>query len=41
MILQAMESTDWNQTQAAKELGISRQGLIQKLKRYNLDREES
>ena len=41
MILQAMETTDWNQTQAAKELGISRQGLIQKLKRYNLDREDN
>ncbi|MDD4224351.1 MAG: sigma 54-interacting transcriptional regulator [Candidatus Cloacimonetes bacterium] len=41
MIGAAMEATDWNQTQAAKELGISRQGLIQKLKRYNLDREEN
>lgn len=40
MILGAMESSDWNQTQAAKILGVSRQGLIQKLKRYNLYREE-
>jgi len=41
MILAAMEATDWNQTQAAKELGISRQGLIQKLKRFNLDKDDS
>ncbi len=41
MIATAMEATDWNQTQAAKELGISRQGLIQKLKRYHLDKEEN
>ena len=41
MIVAAMEATDWNQTQTAKELGISRQGLIQKLKRHNLDREEN
>jgi Nif-specific regulatory protein len=40
MIVDAMEALDWNQTQAAKELGISRQGLIQKLKRYNLYKEE-
>jgi len=39
MIQDAMEAFDWNQTQAAKELGISRQGLIQKLKRYNLYKE--
>lgn len=40
MILESMEALEWNQTQAAKELGISRQGLIQKLKRYNLYKEE-
>jgi Nif-specific regulatory protein len=40
MILETMEAQDWNQTQAAKELGISRQGLIQKLKRHNLYKEE-
>ncbi|HOD60128.1 MAG TPA: sigma 54-interacting transcriptional regulator, partial [Candidatus Syntrophosphaera sp.] len=39
MIQDAMEAFAWNQTQAAKELGISRQGLIQKLKRYNLYKE--
>ncbi|MBW6514680.1 MAG: sigma 54-interacting transcriptional regulator [Candidatus Syntrophosphaera sp.] len=40
MILETMETHDWNQTKAARELGISRQGLIQKLKRYNLYKEE-
>lgn len=40
MILEAMETHAWNQTQAARELGISRQGLIQKLKRFNLDKDE-
>jgi Nif-specific regulatory protein len=40
MILRTMEANAWNQTQAARELGLSRQGLIKKLRRYNLDREE-
>ncbi|HNX37117.1 MAG TPA: sigma 54-interacting transcriptional regulator [Candidatus Cloacimonadota bacterium] len=40
MIIDSMELNDWNQTQSAKELGLSRQGLIKKLKRYNLYREE-
>ena len=40
MISKSMEECDWNQTQAAKELGLSRQGLIKKLARYNLYREE-
>ncbi len=39
MITQALEETDWNQTQAAKAIGLSRQGLIKKIKRYNLDRD--
>ena len=41
MIVQCMEECDWNQTQAAKELGLSRQGLIKKLARYNLNREDA
>jgi len=40
MIAESMENNAWNQTQAARELGLSRQGLIKKLKRYNLYREE-
>jgi len=39
MIKEVMEENAWNQTQAAKELGLSRQGLIKKLRRYNLYRE--
>lgn len=41
MIAETMERLDWNQSHAARELGISRQGLIQKLKRYNLYKEEA
>ncbi|MDY0299780.1 MAG: sigma 54-interacting transcriptional regulator [Candidatus Cloacimonadaceae bacterium] len=40
MILTCMVKYDWNQTQAAKDLGLSRQGLIKKLQRYNLFRDE-
>jgi Nif-specific regulatory protein len=40
MITETMEECEWNQSQAARELGVSRQGLIQKLKRYNLYKEE-
>lgn len=40
MIASCMERYAWNQTQAARELGLSRQGLIKKLQRYNLYREE-
>jgi len=38
MIYEVMSECDWNQTQASKELGLSRQGLIKKLKRYNMYR---
>ncbi|MBP7310785.1 MAG: sigma-54-dependent Fis family transcriptional regulator, partial [Candidatus Cloacimonetes bacterium] len=40
MINECMERCNWNQTQAAKELGLSRQGLIKKLQRFNLFKEE-
>jgi DNA-binding NtrC family response regulator len=36
MIHEAIESTRNNQQQAARLLGLSRQGLINKLKRYTL-----
>jgi len=36
MIHEAIESTRNNQQQAARLLGLSRQGLINKLKRYSL-----
>jgi transcriptional regulator with GAF, ATPase, and Fis domain/Tfp pilus assembly protein PilF len=38
MISRSLRVTDWNQTQAAKELGLSRQGLIKKIKRYKLEK---
>lgn len=38
MIKHSLEATEWNQTQAAKELGLSRQGLIKKIKRYKLEK---
>jgi transcriptional regulator of acetoin/glycerol metabolism len=34
MILEALQGTRNNQQQAAKTLGLSRQGLINKMKRY-------
>jgi Nif-specific regulatory protein len=37
MILKALEERAWNQTQAAKDLGLSRQGLIKKIRRYALE----
>ncbi|MDD3234844.1 MAG: sigma 54-interacting transcriptional regulator [Candidatus Cloacimonetes bacterium] len=40
MIVECMERSQWNQTQAAKELGLSRQGLIKKLQRFNLVKED-
>ncbi|NLO12139.1 MAG: sigma-54-dependent Fis family transcriptional regulator, partial [Candidatus Cloacimonetes bacterium] len=40
MIWECMEACSWNQTQAAKELGLSRQGLIKKLSRYNLVKDD-
>lgn len=40
MIAATMQKYDFNQTQAARELGLSRQGLIKKLQRYNLFKDE-
>jgi len=36
LILEALQSCHQNQLQAAKELGLSRQGLIKKMKRYGI-----
>lgn len=36
MILEALERSRQNQQQAARELGLSRQGLIKKMKRYRI-----
>lgn len=36
LILEALQSCQFNQRQAAKVLGLSRQGLIKKIKRYDI-----
>ena len=38
MIVKALTDRNWNQTQASKDLGLSRQGLIKKIKRYELEK---
>ena len=36
----SMERHRWNHTRAADELGLSRVGLSNKLKRYGIDRQD-
>ena len=36
MILASLQKTNWNKSQACRELGISRSGLIQKVEKYGL-----
>ncbi|MBN1327286.1 MAG: sigma-54-dependent Fis family transcriptional regulator, partial [Candidatus Cloacimonetes bacterium] len=38
MILSTLNENGWNQTKTAKELGLSRQGLIKKIQRYKLEK---
>jgi two-component system, NtrC family, response regulator HupR/HoxA len=38
---ETLERTRWNKSQAARVLGLSRQGLLKKLRRYGLGAEES
>ncbi|MBN2460172.1 MAG: sigma 54-interacting transcriptional regulator [Candidatus Cloacimonetes bacterium] len=38
MILKTLEDNNWNQTKTARELGLSRQGLIKKIQRYKLEK---
>ncbi|MFW7380049.1 MAG: sigma-54 interaction domain-containing protein [Oligoflexus sp.] len=38
MILDGLERTGWNKSRLAKELGISRAGLITKVNKYNLEK---
>jgi transcriptional regulator with PAS, ATPase and Fis domain len=40
MILKTLEETGWNQTQTAKKLKLSRQGLIKKMHRYEIKKDE-
>lgn len=37
MILQALAENDGNRTRAAEALGMSRWGLVQKIKAYDID----
>lgn len=38
MIMDGLRRTGWNKSKLAKELGISRAGLIMKVEKYNLDK---
>ena len=38
MIKEGLRRTGWNKSRLAKELGISRAGLIMKVEKYNLDK---
>jgi len=38
---EALARTRWNKSQAARALGLSRQGLLKKLRRYGLTADES
>lgn len=38
MIREGLRRTNWNKSRLAKELGISRAGLIMKVEKYNLDK---
>jgi DNA-binding NtrC family response regulator len=38
MIKEGLRRTGWNKSKLAKELGISRAGLIMKVEKYGLDK---
>ena len=38
MIQEGLRRTGWNKSRLAKELGISRAGLIMKVEKYGLDK---
>ena len=38
MIREGLRRTGWNKSKLAKELGISRAGLIMKVEKYGLDK---
>ena len=41
MILEGLERTGWNKSRLAKELGISRAGLITKVQKYGLEKRKT
>ncbi|THB75911.1 MAG: hypothetical protein D6B25_10930, partial [Desulfobulbaceae bacterium] len=40
MVRRALEESAWNKSQAAKTLGLSRQGLLNKIAAYNLEKSD-
>ncbi|MEJ2721895.1 MAG: sigma-54 dependent transcriptional regulator [bacterium] len=41
MLRKSLNRTNWNKTKTAKELGLSRQGLLKKIRRYGIIRDET
>jgi DNA-binding NtrC family response regulator len=41
LVRKTLARTNWNKSQTARELGLSRQGLLKKIKRYGIVREET
>jgi len=41
ILIDALLSCDWNETKAAKMLGISRTSLIAKMRKYNIKKREN
>ena len=39
LVRRTLESTNWNKTQSARRLGLSRQGLLKKIKRYGIEKD--
>ena len=36
LLRKTLEKTNWNKSKSARELGLSRQGLLKKIKRYGI-----
>lgn len=41
LLKKTLAQTNWNKSHAARRLGLSRQGLLKKIKRYGIEREEA
>ena len=39
LLKKTLIQTNWNKSQTARQLGLSRQGLLKKIKRYGIQRE--
>ncbi len=39
LLRKVLEQTNWNKSQSARKLGLSRQGLLKKIKRYGITEE--